>query len=256
MITQSQKTMNGVELRTPPLPDPPNRVTPGRRPDRLVVACVWFKGPNYPTSKYVAVLKNMVARNLTIPHDFVCITPHKDELPDGVIAMTPPTPPVGQSVAGEADKNWWHKVGLFSPNLFGPSTRVLYFDLDVIIINSLDNIASCEDMFCMIENFGPNKGHAAHNSSVMLWYPTPATHKIFTQFSPDVTKELHGDQCWIWRVMTDDIIRDFERYQCVSYKYEKHPQWQHRTNATSVVIFHGKPKPHEISTDPLSAHWK
>lgn len=242
MIQQSLKTMNGVELRTPPLPDPPHRVTPGRRPERLTVACVWW-GDQYGV-EYVEKLRNMVARNLTIPHDFVCITTH--EVPKGVIRMKPPTMAEG----------WWQKVGLFSPELFGPSTRVLYFDLDVIIIGSLDNLASSEDMFCMIENFGPNKGHAAHNSSVMLWYPTPKTSEIFTKFSPDVMKELHGDQCWIWRVMGDDIIRDFERYQCVSYKYEKHPQWQHRTNATSVVVFHGQPKPHQISTDPLSAHWK
>lgn len=245
MITQSLKTVNGVELRTPPLPDPPNYVTDGRRPDRLTVACVWW-GTQYGI-EYVQKLKNMVARNLTIPHDFVCITPH-EKVPDGVIKMKPPVDP--------STEGWWQKVGLFSPDLFGPSQRILYFDLDVIIINSLDNLASSNDMFCMIENFGPNKGHAAHNSSVMLWYPTPKTQQIFTQFSPDVMKELHGDQCWIWRVMGDDIIRDFHRYQCVSYKYEKHPQWQHRTNATSVVVFHGQPKPHSIPHDPLSAHWK
>lgn len=245
MITQSLKTVNGVELRTPPLPDPPNYVTDGRRPDRLTVACVWW-GTQYGI-EYVQKLKNMVARNLTIPHDFVCITPH-EKVPDGVIKMKPPVDP--------STEGWWQKVGLFSPDLFGPSQRILYLDLDVIIINSLDGLASSDDMFCMIENFGPNKGHAAHNSSVMLWYPTPKTQQIFTQFSPDVMKELHGDQCWIWRVMGDDIIRDFHRYQCVSYKYEKHPQWQHRTNATSVVVFHGQPKPHSIPHDPLSAHWK
>lgn len=243
MITQSLRTVNGVELRTPLLPDPPNRVTEGRRPDRLTVACVWW-GDQYGI-EYVAKLKNMVARNLTIPHDFVCITPH-EEVPHGVIKMKPPTMAEG----------WWQKVGLFSPNLFGPSQRILYLDLDVIVINSLDELASSNDMFCMIENFGPNKGHAAHNSSVMLWFPTPATHNIFTQFSPDVMRELHGDQCWIWRVMGDDIIRDFHRHQCVSYKYEKHPQWRHRTNDTSVVVFHGKPKPHEIKNDPLYEHWK
>jgi hypothetical protein len=253
MITQSLKTANGVDLRTPPLPDPPKRVTVGAKPNRITVACVWFRGSIYSTSEYVEKLRNMVSRHLTIPHDFVCITPETD-LPEGVIRMSPPTPPVGQSVARGDEKNWWHKVGLFSPDLFGPSQRILYLDLDVIITNSLDTIASATDELCMIENFGPNKGHAAHNSSCMVWTPTEKTSRIYTQFSPDVTRELHGDQCWIWRVMQDDI-RNFERYQCVSYKYEKHPQWKHRTQATSVVVFHGQPKPHSISTDPLSAHW-
>jgi hypothetical protein len=44
----------------------------------------------------------MVARHLTIPHDFVCITTH--EVPKGVIRMKPPTMAEG----------WWQKVGLFS----------------------------------------------------------------------------------------------------------------------------------------------
>ena len=245
MITQSLKTLNGVELRTPPLPEPPNRVTPGDKPNRLTVACVWW-GTQYGPG-YVTRLQSMVTRHLSIPHDFVCITPHK-KVPDRVIRMEPPTMAEG----------WWQKVGLFSPDLFGPSQRILYLDLDVIIINSLDEIASSSDMFCMIENFGPNKGHAAHNSSVMLWTPTANTHRIFTQFSPDVMKELHGDQCWIWRVMGDDVIRDFERHQCVSYKYGKqNRQWNWQTKDTSVVVFHGHPKPHEIPrTDPIAEHWK
>jgi hypothetical protein len=245
MITQSLKTVHGVELRTPPLPDPPKRVTPGQQPNRLTVACVWY-GTRYGI-EYVEKLRNSVARNLSIPFDFVCITPHQ-KVPEGVIRMSPPIP------HDPKFDGWWQKVGLFSPDLFGPSQRILYLDLDVVIINSLDTIASSDDSFCMIENFGPNKGHAAHNSSCMLWTPTENTARIFTQFSPDVMKELHGDQCWIWRVMLDEI-RNFERYQCVSYKYERHPQWRHANDKTSVVVFHGKPKPHEVSDFYIRDNW-
>lgn len=244
MITQSQKTVHGVDLRTPPLPDPPKRVTLGNQPHVLTVACVWW-GTAYGI-EYVEKLRDGVARHLSIPHDFVCITPHKN-VPEGVIRMEPPTMAEG----------WWQKVGLFSPDLFGPSRRILYLDLDVVIINSLDEIASATDPFCMIENYGPNKGHAAHNSSCMLWTPTKETHRIFTEFSDDVPKQLHGDQCWIWRVLGDNIIRDFEKYQCVSYKYEKqNAQWRHQNADTAVVVFHGNPKPHDLSpTEKVRQHW-
>lgn len=245
MITQSLKTVKGIDLRTPQLPDPPNYVTLGDKPHKLTVVCVWW-GTLYGIN-YVEKLRNMVARHLTIPHDFVCITPHKT-VPDGVIRMEPPVDPSAEG--------WWQKVGLFSPDLFGPSQRLLYLDLDVVIINSLDELASSSNLFCMIENFGPNKGHAAHNSSVMLWSPTPNTHRIFTAFSPDVMKELHGDQCWIWRVLGDDLIRDFHRHQCVSFKYEKHPQWRHANDKTSVVIFHGNPKPHNCGDQKIISHWR
>jgi len=245
MITQSLKTLNGVELRTPPLPDPPKCVTLGKEPHHITVACVWW-GTQYGID-YVEKLRNMVARHLTIPYTFVCITPH-EKVPEGVVRMRPPIAPSAEG--------WWQKVGLFSPDLFGPSMRVMYFDLDVVIINSLDKIASASDPFCMIENFGPNKGHAAHNSSCMVWTPTKRTAEIFTKFSDDVMRELHGDQCWIWRVMLDDI-RDWERYQCISYKYEKaQAQWRHRTPETSVIIFHGQPKPHHCKEPEIINNWR
>lgn len=240
MITQSTMTIKGVDLKTPPLPAPP-RVTVGPRPKNLVVACVWW-GDLYGT-EYVEKLRDGVNRNLTIPHDFVCITPHKN-VPEGVIRMDPPASGPG----------WWQKVGLFSKDLFSPSRRILYLDLDVVIIGSLDELASSQEQFCMIENFGPNKGHAAHNSSVMLWTPTPITSRIYDAFSPDVMKQLHGDQCWIWRVMLDKIT-DFHRHQCVSYKYEKHPQWQHRNESTSIVVFHGQPKPHQVKESWIQKNW-
>lgn len=255
MITQSTLTHHGVDLRTPPLPDPPHRITPGQLPAHVTVACIWYRSKDYGV-EYVEKLFNMVTRHCPIPFSFVCITPHHD-LPDGVIRMTPPTPPVGQSVAGNSEKNWWHKVGLFSPDLFGPSMRILYLDLDVVIINSLEEILKANDPFCMIENFGPNKGHAAHNSSCMLWTPSVFTAEIFNKFDATVPTQLHGDQCWIWRVMTDENISDFERHQCISFKYERaQQQWRHRTDKTSVVVFHGRPKPHDCKDAEVAKHWK
>ena len=241
MITQSTLTVGGVDLKTPPLPAPP-RVTVGTRPSRLTVACVWW-GTLYGV-EYVEKLRDAVARNLTIPYDFVCITPHQN-VPDGVIRMSP-------RVSG---KGWWQKVGLFSPDLFGVSQRVLYLDLDLVVINSLDEIASSQEEFCMIENFGPNKGHAAHNSSCMLWTPSEKTYRIHDCFTNDVMSALHGDQCWIWRVMLNDIT-DFHQYQCVSYKYEKQSaQWRHRNENTACVVFHGKPKPHEVRDSYVVENW-
>lgn len=240
MITQSTLTANGVDLKTPPLPAPP-RVTTGRPPSRLTVACVWWG--NLYGVEYVEKLRDAVARNLTIPHDFVCLTTNK--VPEGVLTLRPP----------RGDAGWWQKINLFSPDMFGPSQRILYLDLDLVVINNLDEIASSQEPFCMIENYGPNKGHAAHNSSCMVWTPTEKTHRIFTQFDEGVTKQLHGDQCWIWRVMLDDIT-DFHQYQCISYKYEKQQaQWRHKNDDTACVVFHGKPKPHEVKDPYIVQNW-
>ena len=243
MITQSTMTTKGVDLRTPQLPNPVARVTPGELPSHVTIACVWQKSKTY-TVEYVENLYEMVRKHCPIPFSFVCVTRHTD-LPDGVIRMEPP----------DLQEGWWNKVGLFSPDLFGPSMRILYLDLDVIIVNSLEEILRADDPFCMIENFGPNKGHAAHNSSVMLWTPTEETARIFNSFSSDVVKQLHGDQCWIWRVMLDDI-RDFEQHSCVSFKYGRQKaQWNWETQDTSIFVFHGEPKPHNCGNAKLMHAW-
>lgn len=241
-ITQSLLTINGVDLKTPKLIDPPQRTTIGPLPDSLLVSCVWWG--NLYNVQYVERLRNMVARNLTIPYEFVCLTDHPS-VPEGVTKVPLDTTKTG----------WWNKIHLFKPGLFGDATRIMYFDLDVVITNNLDKLACVQEEFCMIENFGPNKRHSAHNSSVLVWTPNERSEQIYTKFSPDVTKFLHGDQCYVWRSMHDKI-HNYPRNWVVSYKYEKHPQWRFTDKDTSVVVFHGKPKPHEVKDAVIVKNWK
>ena len=153
MITQSLITTNGIDLKTPPLFEPPPRVTAGEPPEKITVACVWW-GTAYPV-KYVINLRNMVARHLTIPYEFVCIS-DRDDVPEGIRKIPTPVPSElcqGKDQGGHS-KGWWAKVGIYKPGLFGDAKRVMYIDLDVVIIGSLDKIASVQEPFCMIENFG------------------------------------------------------------------------------------------------------
>lgn len=241
MITQSIKTIHGVDLRTPQLIEPPPRTTLGPPPEELTIVCVWW-GNLYPV-KYVETLYNMVKRNLSIPYEFVCLT---DQTPPNYIKKIP---------LNTTKKGWWNKIHLFDPDLFNPSRRILYFDLDIVIIGNLDKIASVQEPFCMIENFSMNKPHCAHNSSVMVWTPSQETSKAYTQFSNDVMKELHGDQCWLWRVHTDNI-HNFPQNWIVSYKYEKIPKYRHANADTSIICFHGRPKPHEVRDQNIVTNWK
>lgn len=241
MITQSLKTVNGVELKTPRLIEPPPRATIGVAPEKLVVVCLWW-GTLY-SEKYVTALYNMVERNLTIPYEFVCLT---DQTPPNYIRKIP----LNTNKTG-----WWNKIHLFDPDLFDASHRILYMDLDVVVVGSLNKIASVQEPFCMIENFGPNKGHAAHNSSVMVWTPSEKTSEAYTRFSPDVMRELHGDQCWLWRIHRNNIF-DFPKSWAVSYKYEKISKWHHADKDTAVVVFHGKPKPQDVNDPQIIRNWK
>lgn len=243
MITQSLLTINGVDLKTPNLLEPPPRTTIGAAPEKLIVACVWW-GTLYPV-EYVEKLRNSVKRNLSIPYEFVCIT--DNEVPEGVTQIKPPL--------SDSNKGWWQKVGLFHPDLFPSDARILYLDLDIVIVGSLDNLVSVQEPFCMIENYGPNKRHAAHNSSVLVWTPSEDTINIHSKFSEDVMAKLHGDQCYIWRVLRDDIW-DYPKNWVVSYKYEKVPQWKHADKDTAIIVFHGQPKPHEVEEEHIKSNWK
>lgn len=254
-IIQSTAVVNGIELTTPKLIDPPPRTTIGDAPEKLTVACVWW-GTKYGVN-YVEKLRNSIQRNLTIPYELVCITDRTD-VPEGIRRIETPVPNElcqGTNSYGDG-KGWWAKVGLFKPGLFGDARRIMYLDLDVVITGSLDNIARSQEPFCMIENFGPNKAHAAHNSSCMVWTPSEKTDDIYEKFTPQVPNELHGDQCWIWRVMRDDIY-NYPKNWAVSYKYEKAgPQWSFANEETAVVVFHGKPNPHEVLDGVILRNWR
>ena len=67
---------------------------------------------------YVQRLQREVARNLTVPHQFICVT---DREIDGVETRAPINDLRG----------WWGKVNLFSHDVCGEQN--LYLDLDVVI---------------------------------------------------------------------------------------------------------------------------
>lgn len=242
-ITQSKLTVNGVDLKTPPLKLLPT--TFGSAPDFVNIACVWY-GDLYGV-EYVENLRNMIERNLTIPHQIYCLTDRK-EVPEGIKKVR-----VDNRFAMQG---WWYKIGLFQPGLFREGERVLYFDLDVVITGNIDKLVSATDPFCMLENFGPNKAHAAHNSSVMLWTADhDDSNQIYHLFEPQVMKELHGDQCFIWRVRHPEIW-NWPRDMVVSYKYEKLPQYRKSTKETCVQVFHGNPKPHQAKEPWVKVNWR
>jgi hypothetical protein len=251
-IIQSNKLINGVNLNTPRLPDPPKYSPIGEPPEFLAVVCVWW-GDLYGID-YVEKLYNSVKRNLSIPHHFYCITEHEN-VPYGVQRIEAPN----------NSKGWWQKVNLFRKDLFPEELdslnqcqygRVIYLDLDVVITGSIDEIASSSGEFVMIENFGPNKKHAAHNSSIVLWNPSTLSQNISDAFDVEVTRELHGDQCWIWRVM-DSHITNFRKDLVDSYKYSKRSDWKRsRGEVSPVMIFHGNPKPHQCNDTWVKKNWR
>jgi len=132
----------------------------------LTVACVWVKANVAYTAEYVANLRSMVAKHLTREHEFVCLTDRPEQLPKR--GITPMRIEHDRKIPG-----WWAKARLFDDLRFGD--RVLYLDLDTLIVAPLDPIVDYPSRFALIPHAGtfqPKTGHRIvrrFNSSVMVW---------------------------------------------------------------------------------------
>jgi hypothetical protein len=229
----------------------------------ISVLCVRF-GTRYGR-EYVERLRNMVARHLTVPYEFFCLTDDQHPI-DGVTSIVRPH-------AGYA-KGWWHKVHMFDPglNLRG---RVLYFDLDIVIHQNIDKLILGYDReFLGIRDFNRkfNPQWNILNSSVMSW-PAGLHPDIFTTFqnNPKQAQKLHGDQDWIWQVAKSRITFWPERW-IQSYKWEirdrnelvyqggkrfiKDVRSPKIHLECAVCVFHGDPKPDEVMDQFVIDNWR
>lgn len=160
----------------------------------LTVACVLVRGHVLFTPEYVRRLRSMALRRVGRPFDFVCLTDQPKAMPKGVrtIVIASPRPGI---------KGWWSKIELFMPGRF--SGRVLYLDLDTLLIDSLDEIIDFPAAFALAPDGAPNfHGQDGllvvkkYNSSVMVWdADVPAL--LYRDWTPDVADRLWGDQDWI-----------------------------------------------------------
>lgn len=170
-------------------------------------------------------------------------------------------------------QSWWYKIQLFNPDYYaGP---LLYFDLDTVIVNNIDWIWQQKTNYFWAARdfkylFRPRR--ATINSSVM-WFDTTRFSNIYTDFNPkDVVKRIkpwHGDQDYIHEHIPVASLKYLDTTRIRSYKWEikeggynfntrKHHAPGADTNLnedTSVLIFHGNPKPHECRDKNVLQHW-
>lgn len=223
----------------------------------ITVACVLRSGGVY-TAEWVRKLRDGVARHLTIEHRFVCLS--------DVSVPCERIPLIGQDqgASGRASNGWivhprwWSKLELFRPGLFdGP---VLYFDLDTLIVGSLDAIASHDHTFTGLSDFNSGRfgsGAMAWNGDYShLWTTFEPGRHIFQYDQIEPRKGRVGDQAYI----EDMLGRKYDAFQAlfpgafVSYKVDRcHAA---PPEGASVVCFHGSPKQGDISTGWVADAWR
>jgi uncharacterized Rossmann fold enzyme len=193
---------------------------------------------------YVSNLFDMVRRNLAegFEGEFVCFTDQKDALDKGIKVR-----PLPADLPG-----WWSKLALFRRDLFPEGDRVIFFDLDTLITGRLDELASYDGPFAILRDFFRPNGM---QSSVMAWR-AGEQQEIWETYT-EAGWPMHdpgGDQAWIERHACKGPVRFLQTLfpgMFVSYKQIKGPP-----EKASVVVFHGRPRPHEVVTGWVPEVWK
>ena len=209
----------------------------------LTVACV--KWGNIYGPEYVNKLRAMVKRNLTMSHRFICFTENSADLDREILSA-----PLFHDLEG-----WWGKLALFEPG-FLRGDRVLFLDLDTIILGSLDKIAAYDGQFAILRDFVFPEHYG---SGVMAWTPSPLTESIWTSWNKaNRPRPKRGDQAWIEKTFKEsdfvpDLWQDLFPGEFVSYKVNCF--YMPPLPDAKVVCFHGTPKPHECKRKFVTDNW-
>ena len=215
---------------------------------------------------YVNKLYNMIQRHLTVPNRFVCFTDNEQGLDPAIEVKKLPG---DQGLHG-----WWWKLYLFEKGLFPDGDTILFFDLDMVIVDNIDKIVDyMPNDFVGLEDVGRIFNRAPKlGSAVMRW---PANHysHIWTEFNNNrvFAQKWPGDQDWIWKICNQDI-KFFPRQWIISYKWEaRNIKEIVRENGksrfkdirnptipadTCVLAFHGTPDPHEVEDPIIVDNWR
>lgn len=176
----------------------------------VTVACVWVQGHVPFSARYVVRLRNMVTQHLDRPHRFVCLTDRTRALPE--------IETVGIPWANTL-KGWWAKVELFRPGRF--AGRVLYLDLDTLVVDVLDAIVDYPAPAAFVPDAGTFQGKEGKavvkrfNSSVMVW-DAGTLDGLHARWTPSVAQRLWGDQDWAGEQVPDAATLPLEWFPRLS----------------------------------------
>jgi hypothetical protein len=218
---------------------------------------------------YVEKLHGMISRNSSFPiRMHVYTEPHR----------TVPAPYIKHELEdwgiSGAKKAWWYKMQLFNPAHYaGP---LLYFDLDVVITGTIDWMwHSNLDYFWAVKDFRYlwRPSHVGINSSIMWWNTTKFNwvwDNLKKNNLPNIFQKFHGDQDYISDVVPLSNRRFFNETKIKSWRWQtldggydfQRKKWKQPGTGTvipadtSVLVFHGHPKPCKIQDPVVLEYWQ
>ncbi len=229
--------------------------------------------------EYVNKLYNAVQRNLSLKHRFICLTDDAEGIVAGVETFDIP----------RADlKICWNKLALFDRGIHNIEGQILFLELDVVIVKPIDDLFlfQPESKFVSIKEW-VSVDYALpdmtpFNASAMRFdvgaYPfivedfykerdvtlieeiffdeaasklgqsEKVTYNDLEGFPPRV---FNGDQEWEYYMLYKNNVKVdyYPEGWLASYRYGF-------DSKARVIVFHGEPKPEQVSDEIVMRNWR
>jgi hypothetical protein len=188
-------------------------------------------GPDY-VNRLAAMTRRSTARDLR----FVCFTDDPHGLAAGIEAQ--PLPADGLT-------GWWNKVALFRETLPGVSGRVLYLDLDAVVVAPLDPLLDHPGGLIVMDN-----GYVPGFSSAVMSFEVGAHAHIWNDFTPEAARRCDGDQDWLG--LQAPYADVWPEGWCVPYRLRAA---EGPGTDCKVVVFANRPRPADDPAPWIRDYW-
>lgn len=219
----------------------------------ITVACV-KTGTKYGLD-YVLRLKKALDTHMHEPFRFVCITDKFSELAPqiGVDWVT-----VSPSLFG-----WWAKMKLFDPSW--RTGRTLYFDLDTLIVGSLEPLCKFDGTFGICRNFSKqvSPSYKCNYGSCVMAFDEGYGDAIWEAFSLNTQRvinhcDAYGDQLAIELLSSEDDVTYLQDVVppgfFLGYRdLKNHPEY--KPDNCSLVIYAGGRNPNNYGPEWCKEAW-
>jgi len=202
----------------------------------IAVICILKAGDGH-SSDDVVKLKNMIARNSTIPHEFYCLTNVDNFDPDicNIIRLR------------HGYGRRWSNIEMFRDKIVD-SDYMVYFDLGAVVVGNIDDILIPKEDFMALKPWNRlNRLTGLFASGMMSWKNGGTYSFIYDKFTDKDMSNCKSDQDYITRSMKNNnkgFVFFQDRINGI-YSYKKHCKNELPPNAR-IICFHGKPKPGDV----------
>ena len=198
-------------------------------------------------AEYVNRLYNMCKRNITLPFKFIAFTDKTDGLGQNIDAR-----PLPEMDLPPDRERGWRKLSCFRDDI-GLSGRILFLDLDTVIVSNIDDYFLIDGEFYVIEHWRPSKKHGIGETGVYR-FEAGKNRDLYDYFMANMRKvkaEYRHEQAYVTDVLSKaGKLKFWPKKWMPSFKYNcmrPFPLCYFMDPIlppeAKMVVFHGNPTP-------------